>query len=291
MLKCKFVVDGTDCTTEQYQANPEQYQGQIYCKECNERAYFIRSYSTSTLTRMACFGARHANGCTASTVSIGVVDEDDEQLTDDELQSADLLVDLDKSSANSIYVSAPTDIHGEEESTWMGSGQQKQIGGSSGYPTNKSLRQLLANLCKNENFADKGQTIKIVADSGRVVLDGLLSDYLLHFKDISHKHAGKLAIYWGTINNTNYDDTNEVLWLNYGNYRTEPSIRVSESLKQSIITNFKLDDISELDGADVLIVGSVGISGKGKAVIQTGFTKYMSFRRMEVKYGLPPISE
>ena len=28
-----------------------------------------------------------------------------------------------------------------------------------------------------------------------------------------------------------------------------------------------------------------------QAVLQTGFTKYMSFRRMEIKYGLPPIPE
>ena len=291
MLKCKFIVDGSDCTTEQYQENPEKYSGQIFCKECNARAYFIRSYSTAKLTRMACFGARHANGCTASTVSIGVVDADDEQLADGDSQNSDLLVDLDKSSTNSIYVSAPTDIHGEDESTWMGSGRQKQIGGSSEYPTNKSLRQLLANLCKNEHFADKGQTIEIVADSGRVILSGLLSDNLMHFKDITDEHAGRLAIYWGTINNTNDDPKNEVLWLNYGNYRTEPSIRVSESLKQNIITNFKLNDISELNGADVIVVGSVGISDKGKAIIQTGFTKYMSFRRVEIKYGSPPISE
>mgnify|MGYP000258090211 FL=1 len=289
MLKCHFAGDNTTCTTELYQAAPEKYKGQIFCFECHSKAYFVKSFSTAKLTRMACFAARHADNCTASTVGLGVVDADDDQL--DGEQSTDLLVDLDKSSTNSIYVSTPSDIHGDEESAWVGGSQQKTIGGSSGFPTNKSLRQLLANLTKNENFADKGQSIRIVADSGRVVLEGLLADHLVHFKDITREHAGRLGIYWGSINNTNDDPNGEILWLNYGNYRTEPSIRVSENLKQNIITNFKLFDIAELDGADVIIVGSVGISDKGKAVLQTGFTKYMSFRRMEIKYGLPPIPE
>lgn len=40
--------------------------------------------------------------------------------------------------------------------------------------------------------------------------------------------------------------------------------------------------MSELDGSDVIIVGHVGFSTQGKAIIKTGFTKYMSFRRISI---------
>ncbi|MEZ8949112.1 hypothetical protein AB6E77_11340, partial [Vibrio sp. 10N.247.311.18] len=194
--------------------------------------------------------------------------------------TADLKVDLDKTGANSLYVSKDNGLYGDEESTRVSSKQSKGLGNGSGFPLNKSLRALLTNLCRNPHYA-RGQTIKIVTDGGRAVIEGVLSDFLVPISSVSREHIGKEFIFWGTINTLNVDK-NGTLWLNYGDYRKEPSVSLSFSLKEQLLKNFKLTEVSELDGSDVIIVGHVGFSANGKAIISTGFTKYLSFRKVKV---------
>lgn len=99
---------------------------------------------------------------------------------------------------------------------------------------------------------------------------------------MSREHIGKDYIFWGKINNLNIDKKG-TLWLNYGDNLLESSIALNSKLKEQVLVNFKLKEVSELDGSDVIIVGHVGFSPQGKAIISTGFTKYMSFRRVTVK--------
>lgn len=280
MIECRFKEDNSICSTIDYENNPDKYRGLIHCVECDEKAWFIKGYSTPKMDRIACFAARHVDGCNASTILLGS-DDYDELEGDESALSSDLRIDLDKASAKSIYVSQENDKHGDEDSEWKSNRQKKAIGNASGYPLNKSLRQLLTNLCRNPNYGDKGQTITIVADSGRVVLEGELQGNLVPIEAITKQHIGKTYIFWGAINNLNVDK-NGTLWLNYGDFRTEPSIAMDPDLKVQLLKNFKLSDVSKLDGSDAIIVGHVGFSKRGKAIIRTGFTKYLSFRRMEV---------
>ncbi|MDI5862178.1 hypothetical protein, partial [Shewanella xiamenensis] len=75
----------------------------------------------------------------------------------------------------------------------------------------------------------KGQTITIVADSGRVILSGELKANLVKLENITKVHVGRQCIFWGSINNLNVDNKG-ILWLNYGDYRNEPSVIFSPSL-------------------------------------------------------------
>lgn len=110
-----------------------------------------------------------------------------------------------------------------------------------------------------------------------MLIDGLLKEFVVPIDNIKNDDIAKLKIFWGEINNLN--EVNGDLWLNYGDYRKEPSILLHENLKSQLLRNFKLQDISELDGSEVIIVGNAGVSPNGKIIIRTGFTKYMSFRR------------
>ncbi|QIA66030.1 hypothetical protein GT360_21295 [Vibrio astriarenae] len=279
MIVCTYRVDGSDCTTEQYQANPEKYRGLIDCTECGVKTWFVKSYKTDKIDRMACFAARHLEGCNASTVLVksdGSEDENDEG----EL-SHNIRVDLDKAGAKQLYVSKDNDKHGDEPSSRLSSIPNIGIGGGAGYPLNKSLRALLTNLCRNPHYGDKGQTIKIVADGGREVINDTLNNCLVPIQTASEEHVGKEYIFWGPINNLNIDKKG-TLWLNYGDYRTEPSVSLSSNLKEEVLRNFKVKNIEELDGADVIIVGHVGISPNHKVIISTAFTKYLSFRKVQV---------
>ncbi|MCG7495609.1 hypothetical protein MHO82_01875 [Vibrio sp. Of7-15] len=254
MIVSTYREDGSQCTTE--------------------------AYETAKINRMACFGARHADGCDASTALLST-DGTDEDKNDDGETSSDLKVDLDKASNNSLYLSKNNHKHSLDESVWVGTQQAKGLGSGSGFPLNKSLRALLTNLCRNPEYADKGQTIKIVASGGRPIIEGTLSEYLVPISTVSREHVGKEYIFWGSINNLNVDK-NGTLWLNYGDYRKEPSISLSSSLKDELLEKFKLKEVSELDGSDFIVVGHVGFSENNKAIISTGFTKYLSFRKVEV---------
>jgi hypothetical protein len=280
MLECFHIEFNSKCTTFDYEQNPDKYRGMIYCLECRNKAWFIRGYNTDKMSRTACFAAHHSENCTISTIEIGH-DDSDELLQDESQNSSDIRVDLDKTVNSSIYVSTDNNKHNEEESDWKTNKQKKPLGNSSGFPLNKSLRQILTNLCNNAEYAEKGQTISIIADSGRVVLEGQLKSYLVKIEQVTREHLGRTLIFWGTVNNLNIDPTGN-LWLNYGDYRKEPSIRFEPYLKDQLLRNFKLKDVSDLDGSDVIIVGHVGFSQKNKAVIRTAFTKYISFRKIQI---------
>lgn len=279
MIVCTYREDGSDCTTEQYEANPDKYRGLIDCKECGQRTWFVKGYTTSKLERMACFAARHLEGCDASTVLVKPEGSDEEDDGGD--LSHDIRVDLDKAGIKQLYVSQDNDKHGDEPSSRLTPRPNKGIGGNSGYPLNKSLRALLTNLCRNPDYGDKGQTINIVADGGRDVINDTLANCLVPINKAGSEHIGREYIFWGQINNLN-TDKNGTLWLNYGDYRKEPSISLASDLREQVLKNFKIKDISELDGSDVIIVGHVGISPNNKVIISTGFTKYLSFRKVQI---------
>ncbi|EMK3382405.1 hypothetical protein V8054_000610 [Vibrio parahaemolyticus] len=279
MILSTYREDGSDCSTEMYENDPSKFRGLIDCKVCGEKAWFVKGYKTEKIDRMACFGARHLDGCNASTMLLKP-DGVDESADEGDV-SSDIRVDLDKTNNNSLYVSQDNGKHGEEESTRQSSRPIMGAGTGSAFALNKSLRALLTNLCRNPNYADKGQSIRIVTDGGREVIKGKLSDFLVPISEASEKHTGKEYIFWGPINNLNID-RNGSLWLNYGDYRTEPSISLRPALKEQLLRNFKIKDVAELDGSDVIVVGHVGMSPNNKAIISTGFTKYLSFRKVSL---------
>lgn len=281
MIYAKYIEDGTLCSTSDYSNDPEKYRGLIVCFECGQKSWFIKGFTRENFERMACFAAHHEEGCNASTVLLTSEDDDSEEGSESEQTATDIRVDLDRSNGQSIYVSQENDKHGDENSSWVSSPQKKAIGGSNGYPLNKSLRQLLTHLCKNSDYAERDQSITIVADSGRKIIDGQLKNYLVPISHITSNHLAESRIFWGTINNLN-EDKNGQLWLNYGDYRSEPSILLDKKQKIELIKNFKLKNVSELDGSDVIIVSHAGRSPSGKIIIKANFTKYMSFRRHNI---------
>lgn len=281
MIEVLYTVDQSVCNTKQYTLDSETYRGNIVCTECGRKAWFIRGYETEKMSRMACFAAHHIEGCTASTVQLVADDMESEEGANDESQSSDIYVDLDTAKAQSLYIAVDNNKHGTEESQRISQQKLKAIGDSGSFPLNKSLRQLLTNLCTNKQYLEQDRDIKVVADSGRVVLEGQLKDITIHFDEIGQGHSQNIWLFWGTINNI-YLRKNGELWLNSGS-RYEPSIIVNKALISDIKKNFKINDLSELNGADVLVIGPLGFVGK-QALVRPAFTKYMTFRRHRVKH-------
>jgi len=280
MIEVLFTEDDSICSTENYVQEPEKYRGNIVCIECREKAWFIKGFDTERLSRMACFGAHHVEGCDASTVQLVSDDTESEDGEKDDGQTSDIYIDLDRSKSQSIYVSEDNDKHGEESSERQSAFKKKTIGNAGGFPLNKSLRQLLTNLCNNREYLEQEREIKVVTDSGRVILQGELKDKAIHFSEITQNYSQNSWLFWGTINNT-YLRKNGELWLNSGNSK-EPSVIVNKTLVTDLKNNFKIKDLSELNGSDILVIGPLGFDGE-QALIRPAFTKYMTFRRHKVQ--------
>ncbi|MCY1516356.1 hypothetical protein D9M68_509780 [compost metagenome] len=269
-----YVPDGTDCTVTLYLQNPEKYRGNIACT-CEEKAWFVKGFSTEKYDRAPCFAAHHTDNCDFKIELI--VDDDGDPSSGD---PTTIHVDLDKQRKQSIEVAAPIQTP-LKESRWGTTRRYSSVGD---YPENKSLRQILTGLRKNSSYPEDDVTVKMVADGGRIVLQGALAELLVPQEDMQSAPLGEARLYWGRINNVN--KSNGALWLNCGDYRSEPSILIDdEDLESDLIDDFRLGDAEDLQGADFIVVGVAFKAQNGKVYIKFGFTKYIAFRkyRLEVK--------
>lgn len=267
-----YVPDGTDCTVTLYQQNPEKYRGNIVCDVCEEKSWFVKGFSTEKYDRAPCFAAHHSSECDNKITLIA--DDDGDSTSGD---PATIHVDLDKQRKQTIDVAAPAPKPGKE-SRWGTTRMYSSIGD---YPENKSLRQILTSLSRNPNYPEDDVTVKMIADNGRIVLQGRLADYLVPQKDICNTPVGEPRIFWGRINNVN--KSNGALWFNCGDYNNEPSILIEDDeLELDLMDDFRLRDFDELQGADFIVVGIAFKAQNGKPYIKFGFTKYIAFRKYRV---------
>jgi hypothetical protein len=268
-----YVPDGTDCTVTLYQQDPEKYRGNIACDVCEEKSWFVKGFSTEKYDRAPCFAAHHSSDCDNKITLIA--DDDGDPTSGD---PTTIHVDLDKQRKQSIDVAAPPPKPGKE-SRWGTTRMYSSIGD---YPENKSLRQILTSLSRNPDYPEDDATVKMVADNGRIVIQGVLADYLISQKHMADAPLGEPRIFWGRVNNVNKN--NGALWLNCGDYKSEPSILIDdEDLESDLLEDFKLNDFEELQGADFIVVGVAFKGGNGKPYIKFGFTKYIAFRKYRVE--------
>lgn len=264
-----FVRDGTDCNVIQYQQDPEKYRGNIACDICEEMSWFVKGFSTEKYTRAPCFAAHHASDC-GNKITL-IADDDGDSTSGDPTK---IHVDLDKQRKQSIDVAAPSPKP-VKESSW---GTTRMYSRIEDYPENKSLRQILTSLSRNPNYPEDDATVKMVADNGRIVLQGILANYLIPQGKISDAPLGESRVFWGRINNVN--KSSGALWLNCGDYKTEPSILIEDDdLERDLMEDFRLGDVDELQGADFIVVGVAFKAQNGKPYIKFGFTKYIAFRK------------
>lgn len=268
-----YVPDGTDCTLNLYQQNAEKYRGNIACNFCGEKSWFVKGFSTEKYDRAPCFASHHADDCENKITLI--IDDDGEPSSGD---PGTIHVDLDKQRKQSIDVATPSPKP-DRESRW---GTTRTYSSAGDYPENKTLRQILTSLWRNPAYPEDDAIVKIIADGGRVVLQGKLADLLISQSDITTAPLGEARILWGRVNNVNR--TSGALWLNCGDYKTEPSILIDdEDLENDLMQDFRLRDVDELQGADFIVVGIPFKALNGKPYIKFGFTKYIAFRKYKIE--------
>ncbi|MFK3826777.1 hypothetical protein ACI2JQ_00720 [Pseudomonas fulva] len=268
-----YVPDQSECTILQYQQNPDMYRGNIICDKCQEKSWFVKGFATEKYVRAPCFAAHHADKCDNKIV---LIPDDDGPSTSGVLSAIN--IDLDKQRKQDINVAVPQS-RPKKETPW---GTVRKYSNVGDYPENKSLRQILTSLGRDPDFPPSDKQVKMVADGGRVVLEGVLADHLVSQSEMSGVALGEPRIFWGRINNVNRQGSS--LWLNCGDYKREPSILIDdEDLEEQLVEDFRLRDVDDLQGADFIVVGVAFKAANGKSYIKFGFTKYIAFRKYRLQ--------
>ncbi|RON48541.1 hypothetical protein BK666_08945 [Pseudomonas frederiksbergensis] len=276
MQSVTYRADLSPCTPLKYQQDIEKYAGNIECSECEARAWFVRGSLGGVREKAACFAAHHEDGCQIKTVIL-VIDGEDAGPSDG-ADTAQIVVDLNKRSSQTIMAPEPSNKP-PVYSPW--GSLQKKYANASDYPINKSLRQILSHLIRNPNYPEDDATIKVVTDGGRVALEGSIRSLLSSQHQLSNIELGSVRLFWGLI--TNVNRRNGLVWLNCGDYLTEPSLLVSdENLEEEMLSAFKLHDMNELAGARFIVIGWLSGSEK-KPIINFGFAKYIAFVKYRIK--------
>lgn len=271
-----YRVDLTPCSLAQFQQDVDKYAGNIRCVECEAGAWFVSGSTGGLRERTACFAAHHKEGCQIKTVIL-VVDGEEPGI-DDGVDTAQIVVDLDKRKPQTILTPAPPTTP-PPPSPW--GNIQKQYANAADYPVNKSLRQILSRLMHNPHYPEDETSIKIIADNERVVLEGSIRRLLFSHQQLSDVELGAVRLFWGQINNVNRKE--DSAWLNCGDYRSEPSILIrDDELEEEMLSTFKLNDLKDLAGARFIMVGHLSGSAK-KKILNFGFAKYIAFVKYRIK--------
>ncbi|WP_235676563.1 MULTISPECIES: hypothetical protein [unclassified Vibrio] len=276
MRVVEYEVDGRQVDTETFERHPDQYIGLITCIECKKKAWYTKSYQYKDTIRAACFNAHHVEGCEKAT-SVLVADGEAGEPSEEgpSAKSAEILINLDKTKHNSMEVSSPADKHGGEAHTWPGTSESlPSTQRPSDFPDTRSLRQILSYLVKNAAYG-AGKHIRIIADSGREVLNGDLHAYLTNIASMTADDLQTERLFWGEINNYTEQKDGSV-WLNVGSYQ-EPSLLIDKELKEGIMHVYHLSSLERFKGAHFIMVGWAGTSKTGKYILRTALPKYVNF--------------
>lgn len=278
MQSVTYRLDQSPVTPFQYQQDVEKYAGNIECSECEASAWFVRSSVSGGRERVACFAAHHQAGCQIKTVVL-VVDDDEGAEPDEGTDTTRINVDLDKRKPQEILVAEPRERQ-PVDSPW--GVLQRKYANAADYPINKSLRQILSCLIKNPEYPEDDVSIRITTDGGRVALEGEVRKLLSHQRQLAGIELGTVRLFWGLVTNVNRKDGE--VWLNCGDYRTEPSLLVRDgSLEEEMLKAFRLKSLDELEGAYFLAMGWLAGSER-KPIINFGFAKYIAFVKYRIQY-------
>jgi hypothetical protein len=239
----------------------------LICVACREGAYFRKR---STSGQGACFGARHANGCELSKVE--PPDNDDARSIEDYELTNDhsIIVDL-------VYGAASSDSSDNAKGPVApgGSGRRHSLNGSARSETSmqRRLRTLLFNLIKSAAFRESTQLV-IAEDFERLPV----AEFFVPFGQIDSNLSERRRGFWGVVTDARETSgESAAVWLNYGR-SGDFSVLVSIDDKAEVLRRFRLHDIEELSGADVLVLGLLRMSKNGKLYVKASDASHITIR-------------
>lgn len=230
----------------------EQKRRRLTCDGCGFVAFFRKP---SRSGRGACFGARpHNDGCeaAASDNEIRLPGGGDDQ--DEVFNPGDrIVVELAFGGQEQ-----PPHVDGDPR------GPRRPRGGryvGDGGPRHGQLHRRLSTLLRllvtapNFRYSDQ-----VIAVEGHPDLPAF--DFFVKLDDVTTQYSGQFRGYWGQLTDARYGADDE-LWLNSGG-PGEMSFCLPADHVDAVLDRFRLDDVEDLAGLDILVLGTLQISRNGK---------------------------
>ncbi|WP_156891619.1 hypothetical protein [Agromyces subbeticus] len=220
------------------------YRRSLVCRECGAESYFRRA---SRSGQSACFGARpHNEGCeVASALSPhedGFLEDGDAFLNRGD-RLALLLTATVPERKNVRPLPAATSGRGSATAHVRGAANTSstsQIG----------LRNALMRLVRTAEFR-RSRAILVLPTGAEWVV----RDYFVRLDEAEGVPAGAERGYWGAIYQVKEDDKNNI-WLNTRG-RGNPNLLVPAAKRERLLADFNIDDIEDLNGAAILVIGVI----------------------------------
>lgn len=244
-------------------ATLEKYRRQLICDECKAPAYFRRA---STDGRTACFGGRpHNDGCSLATSEEGSwgangPDDEDERFNPGDRIIVDLRLEADDSGAPG----------GTADKRQHGRG--RFFGGADGTHRTlmyRRLRSMLRGLITSSGLETSNQYIEVPG-----IITRQAKHFFVHCDVAGPNHHDKFFGFWGSLTDARRG-SNGTIWLNTGGKR-EPSIPISEEDEQALLQLARAEDLEDLAGAYILVLGKLNSSKHDKPFITNSGPLYLA---------------
>jgi hypothetical protein len=145
---------------------------------------------------------------------------------------------------------------------------------ASGFSTNATKHMRLVPLLRMLNSAPDLRSLpETVEIAGLGTFNTL--DFFIPFDSIMPGHQNMRLGFFGKITNAKLDPNENALWLNFGG-RASTSICVPWALICDLYERFRIRDVTELSGANALIVGPLQVSQYGKRHIVLQDMRYVA---------------
>lgn len=242
----------------------ENYRRSLVCAECEGPAFFRKQSADG---RAPCFGGRpHKPGCSLASQEGGAWGVDGGDGEDERLNPGDrIVVDLrlDVGSAGAPGGNPSDRQHGQGRFFGGSNGEQRSR-------TYKRLRAMLRALVEGHGLATSNQIIELTG-----VIEMPAREFFVPFSEVASLPAGQYRGFWGSLSDARHGKDGAI-YLNTGGL-TEPSIRVPEADKQVLLEMVKAENLEELSGAYVLVLGKVGTArDNGKRFITNKGALYLA---------------
>lgn len=244
-------------------ATLEKYRRQLVCDECEGPAYFRRASSDG---RTACFGGRpHKEGCSLATSEEGAWganghDDEDERFNPGDHIVVDLRLDGDNDGAPG----------GRADQRQHGRG--RFFGGTDGVHRARMyrrLRSMLKGLITSSGLETSTQFIEVPG-----VITAQAKHFFVHCDVAGPDHYGKFLGFWGSLTDARRG-SNGAIWLNTGG-KSEPSIPIYQDDEQALLQLARADDLEDLAGAYILVLGKLNSSKNEKPFITHSGPLYLA---------------
>jgi hypothetical protein len=261
------------------------FKKQLLCPECAEVAWHCSATNAAAkVKRNAHFNSHHKDDtCSYKTSFRLVEDEQDSDKTADTAIPlvAEYTINLDEKIGGKLadlslepipasgFSNAPT-----------GGGFAKGKSNSKETSSSRTLRQLLSYLKRFEDFRNSNKSVTIYSDTGKLKVNGCVKDVVVNFDDIRPSlDDNQNRIFWGVIVDAGLENSGGI-WLNASGSKQGLSVKIYSDIKKCFENNFNINDLNDLKGAHVLVVGKLHYTGKhNKPIVYCALVNLITMQR------------